>query len=298
MEDRVQLAQSKIPSLPNSPAKKIPASSDGPYVVVLNLVDRKPIEALVLLMKEIRVYKPPGFPQRRNASASILGIECLTFVFERIQDSIEEDSVSTLPKLAVFCFKEMFSVLKKIRSLLEFCINGSKIASLMLVERTSITFSSFLKELSDLLRYFPWGALGTSVSATSSLQELMDLVKQGCEITGIFIDDADLKLHDTIVFEIEKLERDALFDRGRVEELFNKLSIWSFEARVNEIKMLQEEITTRGKYMTKTTSLIEFGDIASSSSSEIHGLELRHMTQIQRLIESSPQALNAQSRMQ
>ncbi|KAJ4956861.1 hypothetical protein NE237_013644 [Protea cynaroides] len=154
----------------------------------------------MLLMKEISLYKAPRFPQRCNTSASTLDIECLIFAFERIQDSIKEDFVSTLPKPVCH-------------------INGSKIASLMLIERTSITFSSFLKELLDMLGYFPSGALGTS---------------------RIFIDDADLKLRDNI------------------RSYSNRLGIRIFEARVNEIKMLEEEIRTRGKYMTKTTNLINF----------------------------------------
>ncbi|KAL5974772.1 hypothetical protein ACLOJK_031443 [Asimina triloba] len=247
------------PPLRSTVAARNLRGDDGPHVVVRNLIEQRPIYALMLLANEISLCEPPTVPLRRNTLAAIFVADCLAYIFQCINESTseEEDSILAYPKLAVLCFREMFMVLRRVRSLIEACSNGSKIVALMLIEEHSVSFRNLAKELAEMLGFFPWRVF-SYVKGAKALEGLMGLVKQGCENAAVVVDKSDSGLGEEIFAEMGEMQQDIFPVRGRVEKIFEKLGIEEMEGRVQEMKMLEWETRERGELREGLTEFISY----------------------------------------
>ncbi|CAA7389273.1 unnamed protein product [Spirodela intermedia] len=237
-----------------------PTEAEEHYVVVDKLIDQKPVRALTFLARRTARCKVPEFPQHSNFKSAVETVDILAYVFRHLLAGMraEEDCVSSLPKHAVRCLQKLFGVVYRIRSLLESCAGGSKIATLLLSDTVALEFCDLGEELHDRLKPFPWELFGVATERPE-LKSLMDFVVGKTAAQKVHIDRTDMELRGQIEEEVEALQRGerAFPDQARVGKLFEKLGVVSVEGQVNEIMVLESEIRTRRELLPRRRGLEE-----------------------------------------
>ena len=130
------------------PRKRRPSA--GAFVSP-NLSDQKLLQSLTVLSQEICSLQPLRFLLKRNTTSLIRKSRLLSILFE----DLLHRPVTVFPPSALLCLEELYIVLQRIKTLLEDCINCSKMWLLIQNESASNSFHELTIELSTLLDIFP-----------------------------------------------------------------------------------------------------------------------------------------------
>ncbi|XP_043724810.1 U-box domain-containing protein 16-like [Telopea speciosissima] len=224
------------------PRKRRPSASS---FISPEFTDRKLLQSLLLLSREISLLKPLQSLLKPTFSSIIRKSKLLAIVFEEIFRL----PISFLPQSALLCSKELYVVLQRIKTLIEDCSNGSKMWLLMQHKSVSHSFHQITLEISTLLDVFPF----KEFDLNDDVEELVVLLtKQCCEATT-FADPFAENLKQEVLKMLDDLEKAIVPEQSKLENIFEKLGLSDSSSCRDEIECLEDEVQSLDSSDGKST---------------------------------------------
>ncbi|KAK8494116.1 hypothetical protein V6N13_122218 [Hibiscus sabdariffa] len=151
------------------------------------------LESLVHLSNEASSIEKLPFVQGRNISTMTRRIKVLTSLFEEIKEA--NSTATQLPPSSVLCLTELFSVIRRVKVLIEGCKDGSSLWGLIQTETTSNQFFVLVKEIGRALDILPLSLL----NLTADIREQVELLHKQAKRVELFVDPREVQRRDELL---------------------------------------------------------------------------------------------------
>uniref|UniRef100_A0A6N2K7M1 RING-type E3 ubiquitin transferase n=2 Tax=Salix viminalis TaxID=40686 RepID=A0A6N2K7M1_SALVM len=145
-----------------------------------------------------------------------------------------------------FLLKQMYLVLQRIKTLLEDCVNGSKMWLLMQSESVANNFHELTAELATLLDILPV----KEVEVSEDVDELFLLLRKQCSQAKVFVDERDSSL---------RLEKEIVPDHSKLAEILDFLGLPNSLSCKEEIENLEDEVQNQQDEKAKSDVIALIG---------------------------------------
>ncbi|XP_022764467.1 U-box domain-containing protein 1-like [Durio zibethinus] len=195
------------------------------------------LESLIHVSNEIASMEKLPFIQVRNISTMIRRIKLLSSLFEELKE------INTpLPPSSVLCLTELFSVIRRVKVLIEGCKHGSSLWGLIQTEFISNQFFVIVKEIARALDILPLSLL----NITTDIREQVELLHRQAKRVELFVDCRELQRRDELVKVMasnnEKNRKNQSFiDIETVKEVLSSIGLRSSLDYEEEISKLEAE---------------------------------------------------------
>ncbi|KAL5568815.1 hypothetical protein UlMin_025390 [Ulmus minor] len=194
------------------------------------------LESLIHICNEVSSMEKLPIVQARNISTMIRRTKLLSSLFEEIKET------NGLPLPSILCLTELFSVMRRVKFLIQSCKDGSLLWGLMQTELVSNNFYVLVKEMGNALDILPLSLL----NVTADIREQVELLHKQAKRAEIFIDDRELqrrgKLLQLMARNNEKKSKNKEFlDFGKVKEILSSIGLKSPLNYEEEIMKLEAE---------------------------------------------------------
>ncbi|KAL3536605.1 hypothetical protein ACH5RR_005066 [Cinchona calisaya] len=205
--------------------------------------DKKLLQSLLLLSREICSLQPLRFLLKQNTSSVSRKSRLLSILFEELLQREERGpaAVTGYPPSALLCFEELYLLLQRIKTLVEDCTNSncSKMWLLLQIQSISNSFHHLTMELSILLDIFPVKEL----NLCQEVQELLVLVKnQSLAGKEAYLDSHDNNLRLQLLEMLDSIQRGIVPDPSHLTRIFDRLCLGDSTSCRDEIENLQEQV--------------------------------------------------------
>ncbi|KVI09926.1 U-box domain-containing protein 1-like [Cynara cardunculus var. scolymus] len=131
------------------------------------------LESLIQISNEVTTMEKIPSTQTKNVSTMIRRIKLLSSLFEEIQETN-----SQLPPSSILCLTELYSVIRRVKSLIQACKEGSCLWNLVRAESISNQFYVIVKEMSRALDILPLSLLKIAADTREQVELLHKQVKR------------------------------------------------------------------------------------------------------------------------
>ncbi|KAI3809159.1 hypothetical protein L1987_25129 [Smallanthus sonchifolius] len=131
------------------------------------------LESLIQISNEVTTMDKIPVTQYKNVSTMIRRIKLLSSLFEEIQETD-----SQLPPSSILCLTELYSVIRRVKSLIQACKEGSCLWNLVRSESISNQFYVIVKEMSKALDILPLSLLKIAADTREQVELLHKQVKR------------------------------------------------------------------------------------------------------------------------
>nr|XP_043631344.1 U-box domain-containing protein 1-like [Erigeron canadensis] len=131
------------------------------------------LESLIQISNEVSSMEKIPTTQSKNVSIMIRRIKLLSSLFEEIQETNTQ-----LPPSSILCLTELYSVIRRVKSLIQVCKEGSCLWNLIRVESISNQFYVTVKEMSRALDILPLSLLKIAADTREQVELLHKQVKR------------------------------------------------------------------------------------------------------------------------
>ncbi|KAJ1417701.1 Zinc finger, RING/FYVE/PHD-type [Sesbania bispinosa] len=195
------------------------------------------LDSLINISNEVGSMEKFPCAHARNVTFMIRRIKILSSLFEEIQVSD-----NPLPPPYILCFTEFFSLIKKVKLLIQDCKDGSYLWGLIQLEFISNQFSVLTKEMGRALDILPLNLL----DITTDIREQVELLHKQTKRAELFIDSGDLQLRDQLLQvmannSLPNKKSKSFIDFGKVEEILSSIGLRSPSDYDREISKLEAE---------------------------------------------------------
>ncbi|KAB2011063.1 hypothetical protein ES319_D10G289200v1 [Gossypium barbadense] len=190
------------------------------------------LESLIHLSNEVSPIEKLPSIQVRNVSTMLRRIKVLTSLFEEIQES----NNPMLPPSSVLCLSELFSVIRRVKSTMEGCKNGSSLWGLIQTERLSNQFHVFVKEIARALDILPLSLL----TVTVDIKEQIELLHRQAKRVELYVDPKEIQTRD-VLLTLMASEKN-MFDVETVKHVFNSVGLKTVLDYEEEMSKLEDEV--------------------------------------------------------
>ncbi|PKI46689.1 U-box domain-containing protein 1-like [Punica granatum] len=142
------------------------------------------LDSLIHISNEVSSMEKFPSVQVRNVSTMVRRIKLFSSLFEEIQESRRK-----LPPSSILCLTELFSVIQRVKLVIQSCKDGSSLWSLVQTERISKQFYLLVKEMGRALDILPLSLL----SLTTDVREQVELLHKQAKRAELVIDDRELQ---------------------------------------------------------------------------------------------------------
>ncbi|XVE99804.1 hypothetical protein REPUB_Repub03eG0232800 [Reevesia pubescens] len=148
------------------------------------------LQSLIQISNEIASMEKLPFIQVRNISTMIRRIKLLSSLFEEIQEI-----KTPIPPSSVLCLTELFSVIKRVKVLIEGCKDGSSLWGLIQTEFISNQFYVIVKEIGKALDILPLSLL----NITADIREQVELLHRQAKRVELFVDSKEIQRREELL---------------------------------------------------------------------------------------------------
>ncbi|XP_022747355.1 U-box domain-containing protein 1-like [Durio zibethinus] len=194
-------------------------------------------ESLIYVSSEVASMEKLPFIQVRNISTMIRRIKLLSSLFEEIQE------IDTpLPPSLVLCLTELFSVIRRVKGLIEGCKDGSSLWGLIQTQFISNQFYMTVKEMGSALDILPLSLL----NITTDTSEQVELLHKQAKRVELFVDSRELQRREELLQVMasnneKKRKNQSFIDFEAVKEVFCSIGMRSPLDYEEEISKLEAE---------------------------------------------------------
>ncbi|KAE8688472.1 putative LOB domain-containing protein [Hibiscus syriacus] len=123
--------------------------------------------------------------------------QVLTSLFEEIKETSSSTTTTTtqLPPSSVLCLTELFSVIRRVKLLMEGCKDGSSLWGLIQTETASNQFFVLVKEIGRALDILPLSLL----NVTADIREQVELLHKQVKRVELFVDPSEVQQRDELL---------------------------------------------------------------------------------------------------
>ncbi|XP_050387166.1 U-box domain-containing protein 1-like [Argentina anserina] len=195
------------------------------------------LESLIHICNEICSMENLPFLQIRNISTMIRRVKLLCSLFEEIQETN-----GPLPPSSILCLTELFSVIRRIKPLIQECKDCSFLWGLMQIEPVSNQFYVLVKELGRALDILPVSLL----NITADIREQIELLHRQAKRAELYIDLKEVKRREELLVLMgsnnEKNKKNKGFvELGKVKDILSSIGLRSSLDYEEEILKLEAE---------------------------------------------------------
>ncbi|XP_011001054.1 PREDICTED: U-box domain-containing protein 17-like [Populus euphratica] len=195
------------------------------------------MKSLIHISSEVASVEKHPFLQFRNISTMIRRIKFLSFLFEDIRETN-----SPLPPSSLLCLTELFSVIQRVKLLIQRCKGGSSLWALIQTEFLSNQFHALVKEMGGALDILPLNLLNLSTDT----REQVELLHKQAKRVDLLVDPQELlrreELLQIMASNNQKNSRNKGFvDFVKVKEVFSCIGLRSPLDYEEEISKLEAE---------------------------------------------------------
>lgn len=206
------------------------------------------LESLVHIADELASMEKLPCVQVRNISTMIRRIKLLSSLFEEIQETSRQ-----LPPSSILCLTELFSVIRRVKSLIQGCKDGSCLWGLIQTEILSNQFYVLVKEMGRALDILPLSLLNISADT----REQVELLHKQAKRVDLFIDPREVQRRQELlqVMANEKNRKSksnskGFNDSGEVKEILSCLGLrnpFEYEEEISKLEIeAQKQAGTGG----------------------------------------------------
>ncbi|KAL9402334.1 hypothetical protein Peur_006183 [Populus x canadensis] len=195
------------------------------------------MKSLIHISNEVASVEKLPFSQFRNISTMIRRIKVLSFLFEDIRETN-----SPLPPSSLLCLTELFSVIQRVKLLIQRCKGGSSLWGLIQTEFLSNQFHALVKEMGGALDILPLNLLNLSTDT----REQVELLHKQAKRVDLLVDPQELQRREELLQIMannnQKNSRNKGFvDFVKVKEVFSCIGLRSPLDYEEEISKLEAE---------------------------------------------------------
>lgn len=232
------------------------------------------LESLILVSNEVASVEKTPFLQRKNISTMMRRIRLLTSLFEEIQEQVQKP----LPPSSMLCLTELYSVIRRVKILIESSIEGSLMWNLMQTESISNQFYTLVKEMGRALDILPLSLL----DLTADTKEQVELLHRQARRAQLYLDFKEAQKRDEVIQaaivnnEKNRKNKGAFIDLVRVRDIVSSIGLNSPGDVDEEILKLEREAEKQAGtgglvVVSNINSLISL--ISSISKSTVYTME-------------------------
>ncbi|KAJ0909463.1 putative transcription factor C2H2 family [Helianthus annuus] len=148
------------------------------------------LESLIQISNEVTTVDKIPVTQYNNVSTMVRRIKLLSSLFEEIQETNTQ-----LPPSSILCLTELYSVIRRVKSLMQTCKQGSRLWNLVRSEGVSNQFYVIVKEMSRALDILPLSLL----KITADTREQVELLHKQVKRVDSWVDDKEIQRRDELV---------------------------------------------------------------------------------------------------
>lgn len=195
------------------------------------------LESLTHLSNEVASTEKLPFIQVRNISTMIRRIKLLSSLFEEMQEMS-----NPLPPSSVLCLTELFSVIQRVKVLIQECKDGSSLWSLVQTEFVSNQFYVLVKEMGRALDILPLSLLNIIIDT----REQVELLHKQTRRAGLFVDPRELQRREdflqVMICKNEKITKNKGFTESeKVKGVLSSIGLRTSQDYDEEISKLEAE---------------------------------------------------------
>lgn len=230
------------------------------------------LESLIQISNEVALVEKLPSVQVRNVMNMIRRIKLLYPLFEEIQDTD-----CPLPPSSVLCLTEVFSVIRRVKLLIESCKDGSCLWGLMQTNSLSNQFYVLVKEMGRALDILPLSLL----NITTDIREQIELLHKQAKRAELFVDPRELQRREDLLQVMlsnneKNSENKGFVDIGKLQEVLNSTGLrkpLEYEEEISKLEAeAQKQAGTGGLIVVSTInnliSLVSFSKSMIFSSEE------------------------------
>ncbi|CAK7325898.1 unnamed protein product [Dovyalis caffra] len=148
------------------------------------------VESLIHISSEVVSVENLPFIQFRNISTMIRRIKLLSSLFEDIRETN-----SPLPPSSILCLTELFSVIQRVKLLIQRCKDGSSLWGLVQTQFLSNQFHVLVKEMGGALDILPLSLLNLSTDT----REQVELLHKQAKRVDLLVDPRELQRREELL---------------------------------------------------------------------------------------------------
>lgn len=190
------------------------------------------LQSLILLSNEVSFEKKACFVQTKTISTMRRRIKLLAFLFEEVQES-----KFPLPPSSILCLTELFSVIRRVKILIQSCEEESCLWSLLQTESISNQFFVLVKEFGRVLDILPLSLL----KLTDDTREQVKLLHNQAKRLEFSVSDREIQRIDELVEVMINNKNKCLVEMEKVKEIFTSVGLRSLMDCDEEISKLEAE---------------------------------------------------------
>ncbi|CAI8586332.1 unnamed protein product [Vicia faba] len=198
------------------------------------------LDSLVLISNEVSSIENFPLVQIKNVSSMIRRIKLLSSLFEEIQESD-----TPLPPSSILCFTELFSMITRVKILIQECKDRSSLWSLIQLEFVSNQFFVLVKEFGRAFDILPLNLL----HVTNDIKEQIELLHRQSKRVEVelFIDPREVQRREKLLEVMSKnclqnkKTNKGFIDFVKVEEIMSSIGLRTLSDYVEEISKLEVE---------------------------------------------------------
>lgn len=195
------------------------------------------LESLIHLTNEVTSGERIPFVQTKNISTVMRRIKLLFSLFEEVQETDKP-----LPPSSILCLAELFSVIRRVKILIESCKEGSQLWNLVQTEFISNQFYAIVKEMGGALDILPLSLL----NLTADTREQVELLHKQAKRVQLFVNPGDIQRRDEL-FHLMAASSDknrknkGFIDFRRIKDILSSIGLKSPLDYEEEISKLEAE---------------------------------------------------------
>ncbi|KAA8539554.1 hypothetical protein F0562_026246 [Nyssa sinensis] len=195
------------------------------------------LESLIHISNEVTSMEELPFVQAKNISTMIRRIKLLSPLFEELQQTS-----SPLPPSSILCLTELFSVIRRVKFLIQGCKERSCLWDLVQIEFVSNQFHVIVKEMGRALDILPLSLL----NITADTREQVELLHKQAKKVELFVDPREIQRRDELLQVMatsneRNCKNKGVTDFGKLKEILSSIGLKSPVDYDEEISRLEAE---------------------------------------------------------
>ncbi|WOH11270.1 hypothetical protein DCAR_0830751 [Daucus carota subsp. sativus] len=198
------------------------------------------LESLIHISNEVASIEKFPVVQVKNVSMMIRRVKLLSSLFQEIQETN-----APLPPSSILCLTELFSVIRRVKLLIDGCKEGSALWNLMQTDLLSNQYHVTVKEMGSALDILPLSLLKITIDT----KEQVELLRKQAKRVELFVEPGEIQRREELFlmmgsYRDRNKRNTGLDDFNRVKEILISIGVRSpldFEEEISKLEAEAEK---------------------------------------------------------
>ncbi|KAL8102802.1 U-box domain-containing protein 1-like [Apium graveolens] len=229
------------------------------------------LESLIHISNEVASIEKFPVVQVKNLSMMIRRVKLLSSLFQEIQETN-----APLPPSSILCLTELFSVIRRVKMLIDGCKEGSALWNLMQTDLISNQYHVTVKEMGSALDILPLSLL----KITTDTKEQVELLRKQAKRVELFVEPREIQRREELFlmmagYNDRNKKNTGLTDVNKMKQILISIGVRSpldFEEEISKLEAEAEKQAGTGGLIV-VSNIKNLMSLISSSKSMIFSRE-------------------------